>query len=86
MSGPDFIPARAVADLLGVSPEHLLRKREVWAEDHGFPPPVAFIQRPLRWRADLVRAWLERQGYPEPPNQPKPGAFRPYLIEKAATP
>lgn len=85
MTGPAFIPTPAVADLLGVSPATLLRKRAELEDDLGFPPPVAFVQRPLRWRADLVRAWLDRQGQPTGLPPEPPGAFRPYLVAKAAT-
>lgn len=85
MTRPDFIPTRDVAELLGVSPMTLLRKRAELEEDHGFPPPVAFAQRPLRWRADLVRGWLDRQGQPRGMAPERPGAFRPYLVAKAAT-
>lgn len=82
---PAFIRTPAVADLLGISVTTLLRRRTELEEDHGFPPPVAFARHPLRWRADLVHGWLDRQGVPLGAQPDRPGAFRPYLVAKAAT-
>ena len=61
MQGPVYIPAAAVAPMLGFArPEQFLRVRDA-LEDAGFPPPVPHIHRPLKWRADMVQAWLTRQ-------------------------
>jgi predicted DNA-binding transcriptional regulator AlpA len=51
-----------VADLLGIAPATLLAKREELADATGFPEPLPWSLRPLRWRRDRIEAWLGEQG------------------------
>jgi hypothetical protein len=60
----DFIPAAMVAQLLDLpNAEAFLYRREA-LEDQGFPLPVSWSRRPLKWRTDQVAAWINRQGLP----------------------
>ena len=73
-AAPCIIPLPAVAQLLGLTPDALRRRRRVLEADHGFPPPLNWSARPLRWRVDQVRAWLDRQGTTPPSPPPAPSA------------
>jgi predicted DNA-binding transcriptional regulator AlpA len=83
MTGPAFLTLDQVAERLALRPDTLRRKRAALEADLGFPPPVGWTTRPMLWRADQLDAWLDRQANPPPPPAPAPGAFRPYLVQKA---
>jgi predicted DNA-binding transcriptional regulator AlpA len=86
MNPLDFITTDKVAHLLGMAPATFLDKRARLIRDHGFPQPMPFIQRPLRWRADRVLAWLEEQGLPratEAALPPRPTGPNVVLMEEA---
>ncbi len=59
-----FITTAHVAELLGLSEGGFLRIRHRLADEEGFPDPMPHSRRPLRWRRDLVSAWIEGQGLP----------------------
>ena len=59
----EFIEAPDVAALLDLpSGEAFLAKRRGLERDHGFPKPMVWSLRPMKWRADRVRAWIQEQG------------------------
>lgn len=59
---PIFLPSDTVAQLLGFqSVQTFLDERPRLEDGEGFPPPVKFHQRPLRWRKEHVAHWLQRQ-------------------------
>lgn len=94
MTPPVFIDAAAVAQLLDLpSGPALLARRRNLQDRHGFPAPVGFSSRPLKWRRDLVLAWLDRHGRPDTDLAPDPtGRILPFpgrhstLLAKAQTP
>lgn len=49
-----------IANFLGLSDKTVRKHMKAW-EDDGFPAPAPWWRREKRWRADAVRAWLERQ-------------------------
>jgi hypothetical protein len=88
VTAPLFIDTCAVADLLGLPPAGFLARRAGLIADHGFPQPMPYARRPLRWRRDRVLAWIEEQGLPlaaEAALPPRQGGFKPVLIAQART-
>lgn len=81
---PDFLTLDQVAARMALRPDTLRRKRAGLEADHGFPRPVSWCARPLRWDAAALDAWLNRQSNPAPAPAPVAAAFRPYLVAKAA--
>lgn len=59
-----FITSGEVAQLLELPSANAFLARRADLEDAGFPTPCAWSARPMRWRAELVRAWIDRQGLP----------------------
>ena len=59
MTAPLFIDTCAVAELLGLPPSGFLARRAGLIADHGFPQPMPYARRPLRWRRDRVLAWVD---------------------------
>lgn len=55
-----FITAHDVADMLEFqSAAQFLTRRAALERDQGFPTPVVFCQRPLKWRRTDVQSWLD---------------------------
>lgn len=84
MNGKLFWTAPLVARELGVSAETFLRRRETLEDDHGFPLPLPQQVRPLLWRADQVRAWLDAQGLPKEAGTEIPAGGNVVLMREAA--
>lgn len=60
-----FIQAPEVAAMIGLpSGFAFLMKRARLQSEHLFPLPMPHSQRPLRWKADEVQAWVQRNGNP----------------------
>lgn len=58
-----FITADKVAELTGFSnATAFLAARSRLEGDNDFPLPMPTCLRPLKWRADAVKAWVELQG------------------------
>lgn len=81
-----FINSAEVAQLLDLpSPESFLARRSD-LEGRGFPLPCSWILRPMKWRRELVAAWIETQGLPRATgNRPKLVVANAHLMERAAT-
>jgi predicted DNA-binding transcriptional regulator AlpA len=63
--GKTFITSDEVAGLLGLTDgAAFLRRRERLEGDELFPLPMPHSQRPLLWKADEVRAWIDLRGLP----------------------
>jgi predicted DNA-binding transcriptional regulator AlpA len=81
-----FITTAEVAQLVGLSRNTFLAKREELAEKHGFPDPMPTSLCPLRWRRDRVEAWIAEQGLPRPLQAelpPRPMGPNVVLLEEA---
>ena len=86
MTLPAFITSAQVAQLLDLPSASSFLARRDELEDIGFPLPVAWSARPLKWRADLVQGWIARQGYPRAMgNRPQLVVSNPHYMERAAT-
>ena len=59
---PFFIDAGAVAQLLDLPSADAFLSRRALMQTQGFPAPVAFIRRPLKWSRAAVLAWRDRLG------------------------
>lgn len=60
---PIFVTSGQVAALIGFNNgPHFMRHRDRLEHEEDFPLPMPTSGRPLKWRADEVRAWLKRQG------------------------
>lgn len=60
---PTFIVSGQVAALIGFnSGPHFMKHRARLEDEEHFPLPLPTCARPLKWRADEVRAWLKRYG------------------------
>lgn len=54
-----FITARQVAQLLEFETTQQFRsRRDHLIRDLGFPRPVPFIRKPMKWRRDDVENWI----------------------------
>ncbi len=70
MIAQSFITAAQVAQLLELPNAHgFLRQRDD-LEHRGFPVPCPWSSRPLKWRRELVQAWIANQGLPRATAQP----------------
>ena len=59
MTGPSYIDAAAVAGLMELDGAAAFQRRRAELEArHGFPPPVPWSRRPMKWRASDVEAWI----------------------------
>ena len=65
MTAPNYINAAEVAARLGMAPAVLRKTRQTLEERHGFPQPLPWALRPLRWRSDQDERWLSQQGLPK---------------------
>jgi predicted DNA-binding transcriptional regulator AlpA len=84
-----FITATEVADFLELPYAAFLSKREELIAEHGFPEPMPFSKRPMRWRSDRVAAWVEEQGLPRAETAalpPRPTGPNIILLNEARTP
>lgn len=59
MMGRMFLNSAQVAELLDLPSAASFLARRDELEQLGFPPPCPWSARPLKWRADLVRTWIE---------------------------
>jgi hypothetical protein len=59
-----FMTSADVAGALDLPSANSFLAKRAELEDIGFPLPCAWSARPLRWRADLVHAWIALQGQP----------------------
>ncbi|AZB54465.1 hypothetical protein EBL89_03675 [Cereibacter sphaeroides] len=85
---PLFLRSEQVADLIGAaSAATFLRERPRLERDTLFPPPLPITRhRRLRWRADEVLAWLDRQGRAQPQPLPAvPAGSNVILLQAART-
>lgn len=65
MAEPIFIDAGGVARLLGLpDAEAFLRRRRALEERCDFPLPLPWWKRPVKYRRDMVLAWINLQGRP----------------------
>lgn len=82
---PAFITSSHVAQLLDLPSAASFLARRAELEDQGFPLPVSWMSRPLKWRSDLVQGWIARQGYPRAVGQRPQLVTQDYLMARAAT-
>jgi predicted DNA-binding transcriptional regulator AlpA len=54
-----FISAAEVAAMMEFTGPAGFLTRRARLEAIGFPPPVPFVTRPLKWRRAAVQAWLD---------------------------
>lgn len=82
-----FLTAELVAPEIGfANARAFLMARERLETDHDFPLPMPTCRRPLKWRADEVRAWAARQGLAEPAAPaPLPAGSNIILLREAQT-
>lgn len=83
MSGKLFWTSALVARELGITKATFLRRRAELEDDHGFPLPLPQQVRPMLWRADQVRAWLDAQGLPKEAGVEIPAGANVVLLREA---
>ena len=86
MTAPMFITAADVAQLLELASANSFLDRRAVLEERGFPLPCSWISRPMKWRRELVAAWIETQGLPRALGErPRLVAANAHLMARAAT-
>lgn len=66
MTATTYITADAIAGLMDLpNTAAFLSRRDALETDHGFPPPVPWARRPLKWQRAAVQKWLAVQGQPD---------------------
>jgi hypothetical protein len=83
LSGKLFWTSGLVARELGITTETFLRRRAELEDLHGFPLPLPHALRPMLWRADQVRAWLDAQGLPKEAEVEIPAGANVILLREA---
>lgn len=84
-TGRMFLNSAEVAQLLDLPTSMAFLARRAALEEMGFPLPCAWSARPMKWRAEQVRQWIDRQGRPRAVGH-KPHLVTPdYLQARAAT-
>ena len=66
-----FITSAEVAQLLDLPSSVAFLARRAHLEDRGFPLPCSWTARPMKWRSDLVQAWIALQGHPRQRGKPE---------------
>ncbi len=81
-----FIDAIEIAELLEFDNKLMFLNRRKDMEAEGFPHPVSFIRKPLRWRRDDVLAWRDGIGRTLPgiPHPQTPSDNRKIVLLHAA--
>jgi hypothetical protein len=80
-----FISSADVAQLLELPSANAFLARRADLEEKGFPMPCPWSARPMRWRAELVRAWISLQGQPRALGR-KPQLVTPdYYLQRAGS-
>lgn len=65
---PPFLTSDQVAAAIGMpSAKAFMRVRPRLEDESLFPLPLPTMRRALRWRADEVQAWVNRNGRPATP-------------------
>lgn len=85
MTPPSFINSAQVATLLDLPSANAFLARRADLEEKGFPLPCPWISRPLKWRADLVQGWIDRQGHPRALGNKPQLVTADYYLSRAAT-
>jgi hypothetical protein len=81
-----FITSAEVADLLELPSSIAFLSRRADLEEQGFPLPCPWTARPMKWRRDLVEAWIATQGHPRAVGQrPQLVVDNPHYMARAAT-
>lgn len=57
-----FVDATQIATLLELDTKTMFLQRRKDMEAEGFPRPVSFISKPMRWRRDDVLTWRDGIG------------------------
>lgn len=80
-----FLNSAEVAALLDLPSAFAFLARRAQLEELGFPLPCAWSARPLKWRADQVRGWIDRQGLPRAVGSKPQLVTADYLQARAAS-
>ena len=81
-----FITSTEVAALLDLPSPNAFLARRADLEEQGFPLPCPWMHRPMKWRSDLVQAWIAAQGHPRALGQkPRLAVENPHYMARAAT-
>lgn len=86
MTLPMFITSAQVAQLLELPNANSFLARRADLEERGFPLPCSWIARPMKWRCELVAAWIQTQGLPRALGErPRLVPANAHLMARAAT-
>ena len=84
-TGRMFLNSAEVAQLLDLPSSVAFLARRAMLEEMGFPAPCPWSARPLKWRAEQVRQWIDMITRPRALGA-KPQLVTPdYLQARAAT-
>lgn len=83
-AGPKpIITTAEVAAQIGMTRQAFYLQRGDLIENHAFPLPLPY-RGAMRWRRDMVEAWLQEQGRPKMlPPSPRPQGPNVHLLEMA---
>lgn len=86
MMTQSFINSAQVAQLLDLPSSLSFLARRADLEERGFPLPCSWISRPMKWRRELVLAWIATQGLPRALGErPRLVAANAHLMARAGT-
>jgi predicted DNA-binding transcriptional regulator AlpA len=85
MTGRMFLNSGEVAQLLDLSSGNAFLARRADLEEKGFPLPCAWSARPMKWRSEQVRAWIDRQGLPRAVGGKPQLVTQDYYLQRAAS-
>ena len=79
-----FLNSAEVAQLLDLPSSAAFLARRDDLEEKGFPLPCPWTARPMKWRAEQVKGWIDRQGMPRAVGH-KPQLVTPGYMQRAAS-
>lgn len=85
MTNRMFLNSTEVAQLLDLPSSVAFLARRSQLEELGFPLPCAWSARPMKWRADQVQGWIDRQGRPRAVGQRPQLVTQDYYLQRAAS-
>lgn len=85
MTARMFLNSAEVAQLLDLPSSVAFLARRDALEELGFPLPCSWSARPMKWRADQVLSWIDRQGRPRALGNKPQLVTQDYYMARAAT-
>lgn len=85
MTSRMFLNSTEVAQLLDLPSGNAFLARRADLEEKGFPLPCTWSARPMKWRAEQVTGWIDRQGLPRAVGHKPQLVTQDFYLQRAAS-